>query len=109
MREKFIVSEDAYALIGSAMIANRTNDAFFAEIAAYFAGKLIARMDPETGNIPAEHSEAPSGTHLADMIYTVNWALLGMSMMTDQCANILGVGMRASRQKVWRIKETSPF
>ncbi|MCK5844236.1 MAG: hypothetical protein KAG97_05970 [Victivallales bacterium] len=83
MREKFIVSEDAYALIGSAFIANRSGDSFFAEVAAYFADKIAAKMDPETGNIPAEHREAPTGAHLADMIYTVNWALLGMSMMKE--------------------------
>jgi hypothetical protein len=35
-------------------------------------------MDPVSGNIPAQHYEAPCGSQLVDFIYTVNWALLAM-------------------------------
>jgi len=38
-------------------------------------------MDPETGNLPAEHFEAPTGAHLVDTIYTVNWVLLGFQLL----------------------------
>ena len=80
-REGFIVSEDAYALIGAAFVAEQLEDSTCRDIAAFFADKILTKMNPETGNIPAEHREAPLGEHLADLIYTVNWALLGMEMM----------------------------
>ena len=40
-------------------------------------------MDPQTGNIPAQHWEAPSGEHLADTIYTLNWAVLALQCMAS--------------------------
>jgi len=36
------------------------------------------RIEPETGNIPAEHYESPCGPLLVDTIYTLNWVLLGL-------------------------------
>jgi hypothetical protein len=83
-RESFIVSEIAYALIGSAFIACHTDDSSYDEASRVFAEKIISKMDPDTGNIPAEHNEAPSGERLADLIYTVNWALLGMSIISKR-------------------------
>ena len=73
----FIVSEQAYAMLGSACCHAALKDGKFKRLAEYFGDSLIARMDPATGNIPAEHREAPVGPHLADTIYTINWALLG--------------------------------
>ena len=35
----------------------------------------------EKYSIPAEHYEAPVGSHLADTIYTVNWALMGFQIL----------------------------
>ncbi|MCK5844507.1 MAG: hypothetical protein KAG97_07350, partial [Victivallales bacterium] len=83
-RDSFIVSEDAYALIGSAFISKYSDDSLYEEAAYCFAEKIISKMDPVTGNIPAEHREAPSGEHLADLIYTVNWALLGLSVVSKR-------------------------
>jgi hypothetical protein len=49
----------------------------FIRLAEYFGEKLMGRMDPKTGNLPAEHGESPIGPHLVDTIYTINWAMIG--------------------------------
>ena len=80
-RDNFIVSEDAYVVFGaiiSAQLLPKKN--LHQNIADYYLEKLILKIDPATGNIPAEHEEAPIGPHLADMVYTVNWALLGLQL-----------------------------
>ncbi len=80
-RDNFIVSEDAYAVMDAIISANLLPDEpLHQDLAKYFLAKLTAKIDPATGNIPAEHAEAPIGPHLADMIYTVNWALLGLQL-----------------------------
>ncbi|MEI6425608.1 MAG: hypothetical protein WCP55_25570, partial [Lentisphaerota bacterium] len=76
-KDSFIASEQAYAMLGSACCYSAFKDGKFKRIAEFFGDKLIKRMDMVTGNLPAEHHEAPTGTHLVDTIYTVNWALLG--------------------------------
>lgn len=77
-RDNFISSEITYALLSASFISRQIQDSFYNETATYFADKIVEKMDPSTGNLPAEHYEAPCGAHLADLIYTVNWALLGL-------------------------------
>ncbi|MFA7230957.1 MAG: hypothetical protein WC071_06775 [Victivallaceae bacterium] len=77
-RDSFIVSEEAYALLGATFAATFLDAPLHRKLVDYFGKKLIAKMDQTTGNIPAEHFEAPTGPHLADMIYTVNWSLLSL-------------------------------
>jgi hypothetical protein len=79
-RDSFIVSEDAYALIGATLTDALINEPIAKKVSDCFAEKILSKMDSQTGNIPAEHYEAPVGSHLVDMIYTVNWALLGMQL-----------------------------
>jgi len=79
-KDTLIVSEDAYALIGATLAASLTNDVTAQKVSNYFGEKLLSKMDIQTGNVPAEHYEAPIGPYLVDMIYTVNWALLGMQI-----------------------------
>jgi hypothetical protein len=86
-RDNFIVSEDAYAVIGASIVAQLLDNPLHLQVAEYFTDKLILKIDPENGNIPAEHNEAPTGTHLADMIYTVNWALLGLQIVSSLTDN----------------------
>lgn len=43
-------------------------------------------MNPETGAIPSEHYEAPTGKKLIDTIYTMNWALLALQAMSEIAA-----------------------
>jgi hypothetical protein len=81
-KDTFIVSEQAYGILGSAFCYSALKDEKFKTLAEFFGNSLIKRMDPATGNIPAEHDEAPLGAHLADTIYTVNWALLGFQNLT---------------------------
>ena len=84
-KETFIASELAYGIIGSVFCYSAFKDEKFKRLAEFFGDKLISRMDPATGNIPAEHDEAPTGQHLADTIYTINWALLGFQNLHAVC------------------------
>jgi hypothetical protein len=45
---------------------------------ARHACELLVREQAPDGHFRAEHYEAPEGTHLADLIYTQNWATLGL-------------------------------
>lgn len=76
--DTFIASELCYALLGAAFAANVTGEEFYLDLAARTAAAVLRRIDPATGNLPAEHCEAPKGAHLVDLIYTANWALLGL-------------------------------
>ncbi len=84
-KDTFIASELAYAITGSVFCYSAFNDEKFKQTAEFFGDKLIKRMEPATGNIPAEHGEAPIGPHLADTIYTINWALLGFQNLYAVC------------------------
>lgn len=74
-------SEQAYALMVATRAAKTFDRPGDHALASALGNALIARMDPDTGNIPAEHVEAPVGPHLVDTIYTVNWALLGLQSL----------------------------
>ena len=76
--DTFIASELCYALLGAAFAANVTGEEFYLDLTARTAAAVLRRIDPATGNLPAEHCEAPKGAHLVDLIYTANWALLGL-------------------------------
>jgi hypothetical protein len=80
-KDSFIASEIAYAAIGAGFCCSAFKEDKFKRIAEFFGDNMIKRMEPETGNIPAEHYEAPLGPHLADTIYTVNWALMGFQIL----------------------------
>ncbi len=72
------VSELSYALIASAAAAKILGDDLYKDLSFELADRILSRMDPVSGNVPAEHYEAPQGPHLVDTIYTVNWVLLGL-------------------------------
>lgn len=81
--DTFTSSEFGYALIGSSCAYSVTGNKKSYECAKLFANKILAIMDKETGCIPSEHYEAPSGKALADTIYTMNWAVLGLQNMAS--------------------------
>ncbi len=81
--DQFTTSEYGYAVIGAAMAHHVYGDRLSLKTAETFADLLVAKMDPASGNIPSEHFEAPSGPHLVDTIYTVNWAVLALQCMAD--------------------------
>lgn len=77
--DTFNSSELAYALLSASVAWMLEADkVFFGELAQNLAARLLAKTDPRSGNIPAEHYEAPRGTALMDFIYTINWALLAL-------------------------------
>ena len=72
-------SEFAYALIGAVNCAKKFDEASFIPFVENFAAALIAKSDPASGLLPSEHGrETPVGTGLADLIYTINWAAVGL-------------------------------
>ena len=81
--ESFNGSELAYGVLSSAYAARGFEDKFCLELAGYAADRLIEKMDPVTGNIPAEHYEAPQGNGLVDLIYTVNWVLPALQCIAE--------------------------
>lgn len=71
-------SEHAYALLGAVNCARKFGEKKFLKYACRHADAIIAKIDPESGIMPSEHHEAPQGKAVADMIYTLNWSLIGM-------------------------------
>lgn len=82
-KDSFNNSEICYAVLTLCMMNKAFHDPESLELAQSYADRLLAQMDPQTGNIPAQHWEAPSGEHLADTIYTLNWAVLALQCMAS--------------------------
>ncbi len=71
------MSEYGYlALAGS--VAARQFELPAARDAARVAANALISHQHDTGHFPAEYAEAPTAPHLADLIYTQNWATLGL-------------------------------
>ena len=103
----FTPSEYGYALLGATAAYTVMKDELSLKTARAFADKIVSAMDPKTGNLPSRHYEAPNGDHLADTIYTLNWAVLAMQNMqmidgkyTSPYEKILGL--------LLKIQDTSP-
>lgn len=102
--DAFTPSEYGYALLGATASYTVMKDNLSLKTARAFAEKLVAAMDPDTGNLPARHSEAP---HLADTIYTLNWAVLGMQNM-QQIDNKYTTAYEKILELLVNIQDTSP-
>ena len=59
------------------VIAAAPDSANIADTARLAADVLVSHQAPN-GHYAAEHDEAPVAPHLADLIYTQNWASLGL-------------------------------
>lgn len=80
----FTASERAYGLIGVATAASIITDKSVLTTAHKYANSLLDKMDQQTGNIPSEWGkEAPTGKHLVDLVYTLNWSLLGFYIIHE--------------------------
>ena len=79
--DQFDTSATSYAILGLTASYKALKEESTLKCAKIFADRLVRAMDPETGNIPSEHWEAPSGTNLADTVYTMNWAALALQNM----------------------------
>jgi len=76
--DAFTTSEYGYVLLGCVPAWQHLHNKRSFQCAKLYADKIVAKMDPGTGNVPSEHYETPNGKNLVDTIYTMNWALLGM-------------------------------
>lgn len=70
-------SEYAYLAMTASVAADRFADES-CRAAARMATDALLRMQSEHAHFSSEHDEAPLGEHLADLIYTQNWATLGL-------------------------------
>ncbi len=103
----FTPSEYGYALLGATAAYTVMKDNLSLKTARAFADELVAVMDPVTGNLPARHYEAPVGDHLADTIYTLNWAVLGMQNM-QQIDDKYTAAYEKILELLINIQDTSP-
>ncbi len=71
------LSEYAYLSLTASVCAARFPFPEVADQARAAAELLLAHQAPD-GHLRAEHYETPAGEHLADLIYTQNWATLGL-------------------------------
>mgnify|MGYP002349905279 CR=1 FL=1 len=77
-KDRYNNSEKCYALIGAEWSDKYFDDKIFKELIMHFAQAVSNAIDTKIGSISAEHYESPNGKFLLDLIYTVNWALLGL-------------------------------
>jgi len=70
-------SEHAYLILGLSCCAGTPLEEEAVPLACRSADLILSIMNPD-GSIPSRHFEAPSGDHLVDLIYTQNWATLGL-------------------------------
>ena len=75
-------SELGYLMIlAGTLMQTREFAAAGEELAAAVAAQLEARIAANPyGILPAEHFEAPAGPNLADLIYTINFAFVGLAL-----------------------------
>ncbi len=66
-------SERCYALLAASVAARFYGGQRLQAFRDRMMSEILERADRTTGNLAAEHYEAPSGTGLVDLIYTMNW------------------------------------
>jgi len=71
------LSEYAYLALTASISARQFGGTATRE-AARTAAEILLGAQQVGGNFPAEHGESPAGEHLVDLIYTQNWATLGL-------------------------------
>ena len=81
----FNASETAYALLGAGIAGYLPDmpDGWLNRLTE----RLLAFIKENNGCPPASHSEAPVGTTLCDLIYTVNFTLLALEILPDDVCN----------------------
>lgn len=76
------ISEHAYLTFIAPLVAKVYGDSRIMEIAEKAASILLGNQHPD-GHFTSNHFEAPEGGHFADLIYTQNWATLGLHHMAE--------------------------
>ena len=69
-------------------------------------GNLLVSCQDEQGNLPAQHYEAPTGTHLVDLIYTINWAALGFQALAGE-NDAFAAAKKKVHELVVKLQDTS--
>jgi hypothetical protein len=94
--------------LGLALCAAALADADVLRCARASADRLVNEMGA-AGNIPSQWRETPAGAHLVDLIYTQNWATLGLQALAAVTGD-QGYAEAAQRSLdlVCRIQDRSP-
>jgi hypothetical protein len=71
------LSEYGYLALTASVVARQFPDSGAKDIAV-LAGRELLKVQQADGHFAAEHNEAPVAAHLADLIYTDNWAVLAL-------------------------------
>ena len=66
-------SERCYALLTASVAARYYGRTSLQAFTSQMLSEITDRADQTSGNLAAEHYEAPSGAALVDLIYTMNW------------------------------------
>jgi len=81
-------SELCYSLLTLSITAEHLEEnGEYLELAGQIAEVIKAKMKSGTCLLPAEHYEAPSGTELADLIYTMNFATVAFGKYVKVTGN----------------------
>ena len=78
------ISEYAYLTLVASITAHTYRNADFRQLAQKAAAIPVERQF-ETGHFASNHYEAPEGKQFADLIYTQNWATLGLQHAARLC------------------------
>ncbi len=76
------VSEYAYLALAAPVVATVYDDGIIMQVAEEAARILLENQRPD-GHFISNHFEAPESDHFADLIYTQNWATLGLLHMAE--------------------------
>lgn len=71
------LSEYAYLALTASVAAACFGDRRMEDVARTSADLLVSHQSPQ-GHWSSEHYESPAASHLADLVYTQNWATLGL-------------------------------
>lgn len=104
---RFNSSEWGYAVIGAAFARRAFCDEKSIRVMSLF-GKMLASAVDAYGNLPSEHAEAPVGAHLADLIYTLNWAVLALGSLTAWEKNLFSDPFDRVLALLLRLQDHSP-
>jgi hypothetical protein len=109
-KDEFTTSEQAYIVIGGAFAGLFLDNENIKATAMESAGRLLAKQNAETGNIPSEWGkEAPTGEHLVDTIYTMNWAVVGFhALLALSEKTELKEGFEKAMELLLKIQDDSP-
>jgi hypothetical protein len=102
------VSEYAYLALTASVCAARFRSPDLRDVARHAADTLLRFQAPD-GHFRSEHYETPAGEHLADMIYTQNWATLGLYHAAKALDSApYRAAFQRSAEFLVRIQDTAP-